>query len=277
METDLANAVTGGEDGAGARAQETSETIKEVVGTMPTASKPSDSTPSDIDTAEVVEAAGTCPICMDALKDPIFQLTCGHALCEECVISYVTASVGAGTIDPGCVYVSGDPGAFTMCGEKYSEEVISSLLQSDTTTLAKYSRLKFLRENKNGRECPKCEHLQIGKENNHEMVCDVCAHTYCFIHGGAHTGKTCEAYEEEVAEETSATNELLERNSKPCPGCGIYVSKSSGCNHMKVAFGHVVNYVVFHFHNRDSQTRLYSAVHAMQGVFLLDLRKNDWR
>lgn len=228
--------VTGGEVGAEERTrQDISETINKDDATDSPESKPSGPlSPDGGDVDGVTEVSKTCLICMGALAEPVFKLTCGHEFCEECVHGYITASVSAGTIDPGCVFVSGEPGAFVTCREKYSEEAIAELLQNDSKTLEKYSRFKFLRENKSGRECPKCEHLQIGQESNHEMVCEVCAHTYCFVHGGAHTDRTCAAYEEEIAVETSATNDLLERNSKPCPGCGIYVSKSSGCNHMKV-------------------------------------------
>lgn len=175
-----------------------------------------------------------CPICMEGLKDPIFKLTCGHEFCKKCVSDYVVSSVSSGNSDFGCVYMNGGPGAYKMCAAKFDDETMADLLKHDAKMDKKYLRFKFLRDKKNGRECPKCEHLQLGSETSNAIICDICGNNYCYIHGGAHSGKTCEQYEDDIADETKATNDLLTQNSKSCPGCGIYVSKTAGCNHMKV-------------------------------------------
>lgn len=192
---------------------------------------------------DVIEAVGDpsnlCPICMDTVKEPVFKLACGHIFCQDCVTSYVTSAVTSGQSDFGCVFVTGEPGAFKICGHKFSDEAMQILLKSDQETERRYLRFKFFRDNRHGRECPNCEHLQIGKEKQNQMICAKCSCEYCFLHGGAHNGKTCAEYEDSIAEETKSTNILLNEDSKPCPGCGIYVSKVAGCNHMKVTISEI--------------------------------------
>ena len=68
------------------------------------------------------------------------------------------------------------------------------------------------------------------------MICELpeCGTAYCFQHALAHPPTvSCEDYELSIASSVQASREAILLISKPCPGCGIYVSKTDGCNHMK--------------------------------------------
>jgi hypothetical protein len=192
-------------------------------------------------------AGQMCPICMDNIApDDAFRSTCGHEFCRECAVGYVTSNVNDGNTELGCAYIIVKAPTFKTCNAKFSDKTVMNLLKDNKKVEQKFLRFNFFKNNLNGRECPACGHFQTGGEGiesstdagatqNNEMVCDACQNTYCFIHGGAHANKTCDEYEAGIAHETQATDDLLSSNSKKCPGCGIYVSKTSGCNHMKVS------------------------------------------
>lgn len=94
-----------------------------------------------------------------------------------------------------------------------------------------------------------------------------CGYEYCFLHAGAHSGLTCAQYEEREQEEISQsrgappscppflpspscfnqfsplslplslpTAALIAESTKPCPVCGLPISKDGGCNHIKCSF-----------------------------------------
>jgi len=70
-------------------------------------------------------------------------------------------------------------------------------------------------------------------DEENKVVCTHCGTTYCFLHGGAHLNSTCSEYTASIAEQVNATTEVISTISKPCPGCGLPIEKSGGCNHMK--------------------------------------------
>jgi IBR domain, a half RING-finger domain len=69
-----------------------------------------------------------------------------------------------------------------------------------------------------------------------EMIrCRKCDYKMCLKHQVPwHTGYTCQEYETSHphAAITKTSEELVQKVSKPCPGCGIAVQKDGGCNHM---------------------------------------------
>jgi hypothetical protein len=65
------------------------------------------------------------------------------------------------------------------------------------------------------------------------MECTGCHARFCFMHSGAHVGRSCAEYIDSIAGEERQSAALL-GESKPCPGrgCGALIYKSEGCNHM---------------------------------------------
>ena len=120
-----------------------------------------------------------------------------------------------------------------VCGCPIEANDIRTILAADTTLLAKFEFFTFIKGNKHARECPFCQHLQIGSPVNPTITCDNCHLTYCYEHANAHPNMTCEVYEQSKAGETAQNRTLIDLISKPCPGCNVHVEKSGGCNHMK--------------------------------------------
>jgi hypothetical protein len=65
------------------------------------------------------------------------------------------------------------------------------------------------------------------------MCCPNCNHTFCFVHGDSHPGKSCSHWARENLESERETERIIKSLSKPCPGCRVATQKSAGCNHMK--------------------------------------------
>ncbi|KAJ1442641.1 hypothetical protein B484DRAFT_442067 [Ochromonadaceae sp. CCMP2298] len=158
------------------------------------------------------------------------------------------AGVGAGT-DVGVgagAGVGADVGVGGLrppCDAPIPSSLIESLLSppSHTTTLTRYRRFKFSKENTNARECPNClcwsvltpQELLVSPR----VVCK-CGLVYCFYHASAHDPSiTCAQYEASIAPLLKDSVDLILSSSKPCPGCRIPVMKSGGCNHMKCQCG----------------------------------------
>lgn len=79
----------------------------------------------------------------------------------------------------------------------------------------------------------KSESLQ--KSTSPIVACSTCNTEFCYFHSNAHTGDTCLSYHNKTLELDRANLAYANVNlrSKPCPICGILVSKEGGCNQMK--------------------------------------------
>ncbi|ETO04727.1 hypothetical protein RFI_32671, partial [Reticulomyxa filosa] len=110
-----------------------------------------------------------------------------------------------------------------------------------------YQRFKENLENPNARQCPSCQHTQIGDPHYPSMVCSQCAALYCFYHSTAHGNEeTCEAYESRMVKEDKLSQKIT-KNAKNCPQCRYFIEKIGGCNHMKVSCSLVFLFVLFWF------------------------------
>lgn len=128
------------------------------------------------------------------------------------------------------------PAADGTCSRPVAEADILRSIEGKPELIAKYHRFKANADDPNTRQCPYsgCTGQQVGKPSEPRMTCVTCGKEYCFTHANAHVGKTCEAYEREQRQEQKLNEAALSADSKRCPNakCGIYISKSSGCNHM---------------------------------------------
>jgi len=74
----------------------------------------------------------------------------------------------------------------------------------------------------------KCSYKDCRGYLSKKHVCDICSNTFC---------SKCDEIKDEDDDEKHecdpnnvATVELLKKDSKPCPGCGVFIFKISGCN-----------------------------------------------
>uniref|UniRef100_A0A7S2UYE8 RING-type domain-containing protein n=1 Tax=Fibrocapsa japonica TaxID=94617 RepID=A0A7S2UYE8_9STRA len=90
-----------------------------------------------------------------------------------------------------------------------------------------------MKNNKDYRECPKCQHLQIGSLERPQMCCVQCGQAYCFLHANAHDENTsCKEYAAQLASQDKPSEKIIAKISKKCPNCGADTEKNGGCNHM---------------------------------------------
>jgi hypothetical protein len=184
-----------------------------------------------------------CLICLGEIeKSDIdqFTLPCTHQYCHSCLESYLESQIFEGKINLRCFHVENytDPGdgkSLPACNTEITDETIQEILVNKPLILAKYKRFSYLKSSPYARECPTCSHLQTGDPKQPQMTCGSCGGYYCLTHALAHpVMMSCAAYEQSISVETQVNVEAISLISKPCPGCGIFISKSDGCNHMKV-------------------------------------------
>ncbi|KAL7542586.1 hypothetical protein ACHAXR_012334 [Thalassiosira sp. AJA248-18] len=67
------------------------------------------------------------------------------------------------------------------------------------------------------------------------VLCQNCSTEFCYFHSNAHSGKSCVEYHKKNLEMDRTNAEYANRilKAKPCPTCGISVSKEGGCNQIK--------------------------------------------
>ena len=182
-----------------------------------------------------------CQICMGPLTNPVALGGCRHAFCADCISGFVMAGLDAGAIRSGlpCPYSLDEDG--NVCGALLSEMDVATVAlkaRDGLAMFAKFSRLKSLADNPNLRTCPFCSHSQTGDPAVPAMTCSGCDKGYCFEHSNAHPPEvSCEAYLASSAAADKAAQEAIEKDSRKCPGCGSWVTKSAGCNHMKCTCG----------------------------------------
>jgi hypothetical protein len=191
-----------------------------------------------------------CLICLGEIEKTDldqYTLSCSHQYCHTCLESYLESNILEGKITLRCFHIenygaaSGDPSSGTdgktlpACNLEISDQAIQEILVNKPVILAKYKRFSYLKSSPFARECPHCSHLQTGDPKKPSMTCESCGGHYCLTHALAHSvTMSCAAYEQSVSAETQVNVNAIALISKPCPGCGIFISKSDGCNHMKV-------------------------------------------
>jgi len=194
-----------------------------------------------------------CQVCCEDFSEGGFSLKgCGHKFCKECLVGYLSSKVQDGEIAPSCFWSGASTtlamqtremtNAKQMCKVQLTDEDMSALLLPDSVDVwNKWDRFKYFKSNALARECPYCNHRQLGLNNSKEkpeMMCEnpECNKEYCFLHAGAHAGLTCQDYELREAAESSQSQTLIDQSSKPCPVCKMPITKDGGCNHIKCSF-----------------------------------------
>jgi len=178
-----------------------------------------------------------CNICfMNQPKNEGFELrTCGHTYCQECFKGYLTSKINDGQTKIKCFYPmnnNNNNNENKSCGCTLDEQDIQQCVSTETWD--KFIRFKTQQSSKWARECPYCNHQQIGNENNPKMKCEKCGKLYCLYHSNAHDmNETCESYDLRHIKETKMNEEVIGKETKSCPGCGLPIYKNGGCNHMK--------------------------------------------
>ncbi len=72
----------------------------------------------------------------------------------------------------------------------------------------------------------------------HIVNCLECGTEFCSFHSNAHTGRTCQDYENELQQTDKKSADYLRHHAKCCPQCGINIEKIDGCNRMQCPICH---------------------------------------
>ena len=227
--------------------------------------------PQQTDASTVVDPY-YCFICMNNERAANgIALRCGHVFCRSCLESFLIAKISEADVHISCFHpaatvtdpevpshnndlssmrtdiaLSGsveekskdDRQIFprnSVCGVEISEEVIKKALR-DPAMFDKYSRFRFMKDNPNARECPRCGAFNVkGSESASQLRCakSRCGFEFCFLHSDAHPNETCEEYDTRTATANKASLDYIAETTKKCPGCGMSIRKEGGCNHMK--------------------------------------------
>lgn len=178
-----------------------------------------------------------CHICFS--KYPIqeaWPLTeCHHQFCVECIKQFIVNKINHGHVNLKCFYPI--PPNDKPCGQIISSIDIHQLCTEETWN--KYQKFKSNLENTYSRQCPYCDHTQIGHPDHPIITCENidCLKLYCLYHSNAHSMEiNCEQYELSVAKETKMNEMAIHEfgdKCKSCPQCKFKIFKTGGCNHMK--------------------------------------------
>jgi hypothetical protein len=111
--------------------------------------------------------------------------------------------------------------------------------QASQTYWERFKRHQSLLQNPTLTECPVCKQLycmeenKVGDSSTTISQCPSCDSYSCSVHGGAHSGLTCEQYLRTVQAQRDVETELEIRSyTKPCSHCGAAIAKVSGCDHI---------------------------------------------
>lgn len=168
-----------------------------------------------------------CPICYcDVDGSETFELAdCGHRFCRECVATHVRTNVMERLLPVKCPHSAG----LDRCPATVCEEDIAVVCGREM--VAKAQEFTLMLEDRNYRRCPSCGHMQVGDPAAPAMVCEgttvggngdgsgvggagVCGHEYCFEHGDAHAGRTCEEFDAEAGPVDQATLDYFANKTK---------------------------------------------------------------
>ena len=171
----------------------------------------------------------TCSICLDGGVDR--ALSCGHAFHDACLADLVRSRVDEARVrDIRCPGTADAP----ACDVALSDDEVRGLLDAEGRD--RYARFLRLAEDPAAVECPSCGAAAAGEG---VVTCGVCFLDFCKVHGTAHPpdAASCRRFARRHRRAERRSRRAVENLSKPCPGCGAPVCKSSGCNHMTCSCG----------------------------------------
>ena len=190
----------------------------------------------------VADVEFECPVCMDNKKDAdCCTLACGHKYCKDCLKHVLDGALAAHST------------ATLHCPTPNCRPIDIADIAKITQDKAKLEQLdavqleEFLHIN-SGKHCPtpNCPYSFIDEDRVQQtIICPCCHQHYCSECLTHHSERiTCaEALENKQlggdhAAAEKATQDLIQKDSKACPKCGVRIYRSAGCNHMTCRCGY---------------------------------------
>ncbi len=158
----------------------------------------------------VNDSSNSCPICLDELSNPIKLALCDHSFCFECIQSQYISFDQISSSELNCIVCNS---SIAMCDLKLLAGQSDENLQKKC--LISFEKYMLNRNMHNFIYCSDCNYIIKRKTEN---KCEKCQKKINQI-------KINEQLTENYFKEKS-------KHIKPCPGCGSYVEKFEGCNHI---------------------------------------------
>ena len=163
---------------------------------------------------------------------------CGALVCKDCMEGTIQTK-----LQDGLVYI---PCPNPECDKVVDSTEVLSYLQGDLRD--RYVRLRVEMKGKgNKKACPNCNYLtrhqlrkksrfRDYKEDEVKISCVKCKHEWCFYcHAPWHRGIMCAENrkgDHRFHNWTRGFTASGNAHCHKCPTCGVYIQRSSGCNHM---------------------------------------------
>lgn len=184
-----------------------------------------------------------CAICLTEVPpgQGLVLKNCLHEYCKTCLAKTIELS---DELEVPCPFVAEDG---THCEGFLQDCELRSLI-----TKAVYSahlgkslaRAEAIIKNSFHCKTPDCHGWAEICGEVLKFVCPLCGKNNCIKCKVIHEGKTCQEYFYEVNADARKTRddglteaqlkELIRlKQAMPCPGCGVIIQKTTGCNHMK--------------------------------------------
>ncbi|RPA98733.1 hypothetical protein L873DRAFT_1008913 [Choiromyces venosus 120613-1] len=175
-----------------------------------------------------------CIICMEnkqtSSASPAISPSCKHQsnVCKPCLQMHIRTALST-------KFASSEPPLpkCLQCPSEITHEYVQKSFPTLASTYSDYLLQAYLLTIPDYRPCLQsgCSSGQFhsGREEQPIATCPKCSGKSCFTcRIPWHASRTCA----EVKEEERVNEELFEKITKICPGCGIRVEKADGCDHM---------------------------------------------
>ncbi|KAG6885126.1 hypothetical protein C0993_005704 [Termitomyces sp. T159_Od127] len=191
---------------------------------------------NDLDLGFCDSSNNVCPICYDAVSDPL-PLGCKHVYCTACIRHYIISAAETKIFPLVCM------GDEAKCKVPISIPTIRRFLtplQFENLIDVVFST--YLDQHpQEFRYCTTPDCTQIYRANTESILkCPSCFAEVCSsCHEEAHEGMTCKDRRARKVEQEDQLNDSWARMKgvKRCPECSIYIEKIDGCNHMSCRCG----------------------------------------
>ncbi|GES79710.1 hypothetical protein GLOIN_2v1496646 [Rhizophagus clarus] len=179
-----------------------------------------------------------CSICIETYNLKHFiKITnnCIHSndICRKCVVRHIETQLNTKGDVEGILCPFGNDCGFLIEYNDVQRIVKGNLFE-------RYDSLALKQALSNMPDFRWCKNAGCGSGQIHSgsdkepiMTCKACGEKSCYTHDIPwHDNLTCEQYNEAKKGEDMATQDLLNRETKKCPKCGVRITKNGGCNHM---------------------------------------------
>jgi IBR domain. len=173
-----------------------------------------------------------CNICVESANpNSYIQLQqCHHVHCPNCLESQITIALNDHTpIGLLCSHMTGN----RRCNSPFTPADITAITENDQEVI---NALQGMVIDPNLRQCPtpNCTQRFMHSNNIQTIQCAQCNVSYCSECRHNHPAIVpCVLAEAFYNPNAAANIALINRSTKPCPGCQFNIEKNGGCNHVR--------------------------------------------